>query len=64
MPWRRESSVATKCYPSEKSPALRIVGAALIVLGAALLLLFVPCWALAALVGLALVGTGILLIRK
>lgn len=64
MPWRREDSVETKCYASEKSPALRISGAVLIAVGVVVILLFVPCWALAALVGLALVGLGIVLIRK
>ena len=65
MPWRRESGgVETKCYASEKNPALRIAGAVLIALGAVVILLFVPCWALAALVGLALAGLGVVLIRK
>lgn len=64
MPWRREESVRTQCYPSGKSAVLRIVGFVLIGLGLLLILLFVPCWAWLAAIGAALVLLGLLLIRK
>ena len=65
MPWRREEdSVQTRCYPSGKNVALRIIGFVLIGIGVLLVLLCVPFWAWLALIGAALILLGLLLIRK
>ena len=64
MPWRREEDVRVQCYPSGKSAAIRIAGFALIGAGILLILLCVPGWAWLAVLGAALILTGLLLIRK
>lgn len=64
MPWQREETVQAKCYPSGKSPILRIAGFVLIGIGILLILFCVPGWAWLAAIGAALVLLGLLLIRK
>ena len=64
MPWRREEDVRVRCYPSGKSPAIRIAGFVLIGAGVLLILLCVPGWAWLAVLGAALILAGLLLIRK
>lgn len=64
MAWQQADSVETKCYPSEKKTGLRIAGWVLIAVGLITVLLFVPYWALAAIIGIGLIALGIMLIQK
>ncbi len=64
MPWRGEDQVRVQCYPGGRSLLLRAAGFALIGIGAVLIILCVPGWAWAALLGAALILAGLLLVRK
>ena len=64
MSWQREDRVRVQCYPSVRTAALRVAGAVLIAAGAVLVLLCVPVWAWIAAIGAALIGLGLVLMRK
>ncbi len=51
----------TRCYPARRGP-LELLGYALIAVGAVLLFCCIPCWAWVALIGVALVAAGVLLL--
>lgn len=52
-----------KCYPTGNSKPLMIAGYALVITGVILLFVCIPCWAWLALLGLALMIAGILLLK-
>ncbi|MCI5956262.1 MAG: hypothetical protein MRZ54_04700 [Clostridiales bacterium] len=52
-----------KCYPTGSSTPLMIAGYVLVALGILLLFICIPCWAWLALLGVALMAAGVLLLR-
>lgn len=52
-----------KCYPTGNSTPLMIAGYVLVAIGILLLFICIPCWAWLALLGVALMAAGMLLLR-
>ena len=64
MKWQPQAKSAyVRCYPNQGSKVLQIVGLVLIGIGLLLLFLCIPGWAWAALIGIALILAGYLLLR-
>lgn len=58
-----EVGAMQKCYRTGGGPVLNAIGAALLIAGAAVLFVCIPCWAWCGMIGLALIAAGLLLIR-
>ena len=52
-----------RCYPASGCAMLKTAGFALLVLGAVLLFISIPCWAWWALIGLGMIVVGFVLLK-